>query len=109
MNHTLSEVLTEEERSALLDSSITPVSRPVGVPGLHARWEIKALLIELAVIAIGLVSVVIYNWLFKASISPVLGVIVGAVNGSLVAWCVTRADQLALGSKNPSARKDTRS
>jgi len=109
MNHILSEVLAEEEPTAFLEAAITPVSHPHNVAGLHVRWKIKALLIELSMIAVGFVSVVIYNWLFKASISPVLGILVGAINGGLVAWCIAHADQRALRSKALLARKEARS
>lgn len=56
------------------------------------KWKIKAVAIELAVLLVGFICVLGYNWLFKASIPPVLGVIVGAINGTLVAWCVATGD-----------------
>jgi hypothetical protein len=90
MNHYISKVPIEETADPLLD-----MTSQHGKPLLNLafpKW--KALLIESVIIVIGFVSVVVYNWLFKASISPVLGVIVGAANGSLVAWCITRSEQV---------------
>ena len=53
------------------------------------KWKIKTVVIEVLMLVVGFFCVVAYNWLFKASIPPVLGVIVGGINGTLVAWCVT--------------------
>jgi len=90
MNRSISKILVEEDADPLLDlASPQCKSRRYLV---SPKW--KALLIESLIIVVGFVSVVVYNWLFKASISPVLGVIVGAANGSLVAWCATRSEQV---------------
>lgn len=53
------------------------------------KWKIKTVVIEVLLLAVGFFCVVAYNWLFTASIPPVLGLIVGGINGILVAWCVT--------------------
>jgi hypothetical protein len=89
MNHSISKILAEENADPLLDR--TSSQRKPFFHLVLPKWQ--AVLIESFIIVIGFVSVVIYDWLFQAAISPVLGVIVGAANGSLVAWCLTRSDQ----------------
>ena len=96
MNQTISNGLAEDKNDTLMD--ITSVSGPVNL-GINFRsWQGKALLIEALIILIGFVSVVGYNWLFNAAISPLLGVLVGAINGSLVTWCIMQTDRLRKSS-----------
>ena len=91
MTQTISKNLSDDNDDTLMDITITS-----GAPDLAIKfqsWQVKALLIESLIIVIGFVSVVVYNWLFNAGISPLLGVLVGAINGSLVTWCIVQADR----------------
>lgn len=111
MPYSMSKHLADKDVDHLIDLKLPPVSTATPLMLHYPRWKIKALLIEALIIIFSFVSVVIYNYLFNAQISPVLGVIVGAVNGSLVVWCITHADlspKIAERKKNRSRRYEPR-
>ncbi len=58
----------------------------------NRKYVVTALLVELAVTVLGGVSVMAYNVLFNTSIPPWLGMLAGAVNGVLVAWCIALSE-----------------
>ena len=91
MTQTISNGLSEDKNDALMDITVVSGPADLGI-NLHS-WQVKALLIEVLIIVIGFVSVLGYNWLFNAGISPLLGVLVGAINGSLVTWCIMHTDR----------------
>lgn len=93
MNQTISKILSHGKDDVLSDIGTSQNSNdnPLVLP--YSKGKIIALLIESLIIVLGFVSVVIYNWLQNASISPLLGAVVGAVNGSLIAWCITHENK----------------
>jgi len=99
MAQTITEALRDEGGEAPMERCAVQHSSMNQLVLHYPKWKMKAILIESIIIVFGFVSVVIYNSLFNATISPVLGVIVGAINGSLVAWCITHADQAVIKNK----------
>ena len=90
MEHTLPEILTEDGANLLTVNAMAATKKVhyLKIPTLS--WDVKTFFFQLAMIIIGYACVEIYNWLFKASIPPILGVITGAINGGLVTWCIAR-------------------
>jgi hypothetical protein len=52
------------------------------------NWTPKTILIELLTLLAGLFSVIVYNRVFDDSIPPLLGIVVGAINATLVGFCI---------------------
>jgi uncharacterized integral membrane protein len=109
MAQTRSENLRDETGDALADRGAAQNSNVNQLVLHYPKWKIKAILIESLIIVFGFVSVVIYNFLFNSTVSPVLGVVIGAVNGSLVAWCITHADQTSIRNKVKNSKKQAKS
>lgn len=55
---------------------------------MQTHWTTRTVLIELLTVLAGLASVLLYNRLYDASISPLLGAVVGVINATLVGWCM---------------------
>ncbi|PRC94554.1 hypothetical protein [Solimicrobium silvestre] len=100
MMQTISKMQAEDEENLLLAKARARANYLDHLKLQMPKWNAKALCIELAIIVVCYACVAIYNWLFNASIPPVLGIITGAVNGCLVAWCITRTE--------PKSKKDKR-
>jgi ABC-type cobalamin transport system permease subunit len=98
MNRTITETLHDLGHAPLTDagtSGNSDANAGISQLVLHfPNWKLKAILIESLIIVAGFICVLIYNWLFNAAISPLLGVVIGLVNGSLVAWCITHAEKI---------------
>ena len=87
MDQLIPTLLAEDRSGVLLEDDYLDPSQylVLKIP----KWKIKTVVIEVLMLFVGFFCVLTYNWIFKASIPPVLGVIVGGINGTLVAWCVT--------------------
>ena len=55
---------------------------------ISSHWQPRTVLVELLTLVAGLASVMLYNRPYGASIPAVLGIVIGAVNATLVGWCI---------------------
>jgi len=92
MNHSAADMQAEDD-GARLPGSASRRARKTGMVSIQ-KLNVDVVLIEVLVLAVSMVCIMTYNWIFKAAIPPALGVVVGGINGTLVAWCIagTRQD-----------------